>query len=265
MPTVPELLPPGLALSAFLLGLAGTPHCVAMCAAPCETLLRRLRGGAPARLAWQGGRLLAYAAAGALMASGYAALNALGAASGLLRPLWLLVQVFGLALGAWWLLMGRWPAALDARLAESLRGARAPAPSWALASAASAPGRGGPRMIPIQPVDPRPPRRPGPLLAAAAAGLAWVGWPCGLLWSALILASQAPGALGGALVMAGFALGGGAGLALLPRLGAGLLARLGLGGPAVQSLGLRLAGASLLAAAAWTAWGPGLPGGPAIC
>lgn len=100
---------------------------------------------------------------------------------------------------------------------------------------------------------------------AGAAGLAWVAWPCGLLWSALILASQAPRAEGGALVMAGFALGGAAGLGLLPRLGPALLRRLGLGGPAAQALGLRLAGASLLAAAAWTAWGPGLPGGPAIC
>ena len=57
-----------LILSAVLMGLAGTPHCLAMCGAACAAA----SGGQASRLgAFHLGRLVAYAAAGAV-AGGYA-------------------------------------------------------------------------------------------------------------------------------------------------------------------------------------------------
>jgi len=41
---------------------------------------------------------------------------------------------------------------------------------------------------------------------AAAAGLAWVAWPCGLLQSGLVVAALSSSPAGGALAMGGFAL-----------------------------------------------------------
>ena len=50
----------------------------------------------------------------------------------------------------------------------------------------------------------------------------WVAWPCGLLQSALLVASLANSAAGGALAMAGFALASSAGLVAGPWLWARL-------------------------------------------
>ena len=53
-----------LAFSALLMGLAGGPHCAAMCGAACATIARNARG--PRGMAsFQMGRLLGYSAAGA--------------------------------------------------------------------------------------------------------------------------------------------------------------------------------------------------------
>ena len=54
-------------LSAVLMGLAGTPHCLAMCGAACTAAA----GGGRARnlLPFHLGRLVAYAAAGAVAAA----------------------------------------------------------------------------------------------------------------------------------------------------------------------------------------------------
>ena len=55
----------------------------------------------------------------------------------------------------------------------------------------------------------------GPLRAAAAGGL-WLAWPCGLLQSALRVASLAGSVAAGAGPMAGFALASSAGLVAAP-------------------------------------------------
>lgn len=54
--------------SATLMGLAGTPHCAAMCSAPCTLAA----GPRPARLL--AGRLLGYTAGGAIVAASAEAL-----------------------------------------------------------------------------------------------------------------------------------------------------------------------------------------------
>ncbi|MET0542655.1 MAG: sulfite exporter TauE/SafE family protein, partial [Variovorax sp.] len=67
----------GLASAALLMGLAGGPHCVAMCAGPSAGVIRLVRaplasavGAAPVSttLAFHAGRAASYALAGALVA-----------------------------------------------------------------------------------------------------------------------------------------------------------------------------------------------------
>ena len=86
-----------LVFSALMLGLAGVPHCAAMCGAPCAAVAPRGQGGAQAL--FHVARVAGYALAGAVMASSVGALAALGQLSPALRPLWTLVHAAGLGLG----------------------------------------------------------------------------------------------------------------------------------------------------------------------
>ena len=76
---------PALAGAALLMGLAGGPHCVAMCGAVSTAVIRIVPVGRPAQamhlvapVAFHLGRMASYAAAGAIAA---ASLHGLGAAS----------------------------------------------------------------------------------------------------------------------------------------------------------------------------------------
>ena len=218
-----------LLLSAVLMGLAGTPHCLAMCGAACTAAA----GGGSVRhlLCFHVGRLLAYSAAGAVAAASVGSLAALGQAVSALRPLWTLVHMAALALGLYLLWQGRQPAWME-RLGRT--------------RAQTVPHRAGERWQAIK----RPAR-------SAGLGLAWVAWPCGLLQSALLVASLANTAWAGGLVMAGFATASAAGLVLGPT----LWWRLTGGRAGVAALSgatpVRWAGAALAAASAW-ALGHGL-------
>lgn len=208
------------------MGAAGSPHCLAMCTAPCHAIARGCGGDRPARAlgAWHGGRLLAYAAAGALVAAGSGAMFELVRSSAWLRPLWTLLQAAGLVLGLWLLISGR-------------------PPFWSL-------GPGPAAWLPVQGPGRHaapPKRRPA---LAFGLGLAWVGWPCGLLYAALAVATLASSPASGALVMGAFALTSAGGLLALPL----LLGRLAAAerGQRVATLAIRGAGALLVAAGAWT-------------
>lgn len=182
-----EAVDAALIASATLLGLAGTPHCAAMCAAPCAAASGQRRAGI---WAFQAARLAGYAAAGAVVAGSVGALAVWSQWSPALRPVWAAVHAAILVLGLWMLWHGRqpgWMAGIG----------RAPA-----ASTSAAPPSG---WLPMR----------GPLRAAAAGGL-WVAWPCGLLQSALLVASLAGSAAAGAGVMTGFALASSAGLVAAP-------------------------------------------------
>lgn len=167
--------------SATLLGLAGTPHCAAMCTAPCAAATG---GSRRASWAFHAARVAGYAAAGAVAASSVSALASWSQWSPALRPLWALLHAGALAIGLWLLFKGRQPAWL-ARLGR----APAPAAGWQ--------------------------RVQGPA-RAAAIGSAWFAWPCGLLQSALLVAAMASGAAAGGAAMAGFALASAPGLILGP-------------------------------------------------
>lgn len=210
-----------LVLSTALMGLAGTPHCLAMCGASCTALTAG--GGAASVWSFHLGRLISYALAGAVVAASVGALAALGQAVSVLRPLWTLLHASALALGLWLLWTGRQPSWME-RLGRSRVGVTANvAPGWQ-------------RMI-----------GPG---RTAAAGLAWAAWPCGLLQSALLVAALANGPSGGALAMAAFAVASSTGLI------AGRMAwRRASGDGSVSQAGaawmVRLAGAALAGASAW--------------
>lgn len=214
--------------SAMLLGLAGVPHCTAMCAAPCAAATAGPRQGQRLRwAAFHGMRVLAYAAAGGVVASSVGVLGTLADWTPLLQPLWTLVHAAAFALGLWLLIRGRQPAWLENLGRGSARAAE-PAARWQ--------------------------RVHGPVRAGAAGGL-WVAWPCGLLHSALLVAAMASSAIAGALVMGGFAAVTAAGLALGPA----LWAWIGGGAGAVQAAtwGVRLAGLALAGASGF-ALGHGL-------
>jgi sulfite exporter TauE/SafE len=221
-----------LAGAALVMGLAGGPHCVAMCGAACAGVIRIVRapagGGVPSLSAGTGdaaaswvfhaGRTAGYAAAGAVAA---AAAGSLGFASeqvAALRPLWVLLHVFVLAWGILLAALGRqplWAHRIGRSIAVRLRLAAGSTP------------------------------------ALLGIGVLWVAMPCGLLYSALMLASLANGPLQGALVMALFALGSGVSLVAAPWLWQRL--RFG-GGVTPQEWGTRLAGVLLAALALQALW-----------
>lgn len=212
-----------LAVAGLLMGLASSPHCAAMCGAPCAAVTRACSAGRPgqALLAWHLARALSYAAAGAVAATSVGLLAGWAGTSAVLRPLWTLLQVAILLFGGFLLWRGRTPRWLDGA-AQSLARRLRPA-----GMAASSPAAGRRR--------------------AALIGSAWVALPCGVLYGALAVAALAGGALQGAAVMLAFSLGSAVGLAGAPL----LLWRLA-GVP--HSAALRLAGALVAATTAWALW-----------
>ncbi|MBY0234949.1 MAG: sulfite exporter TauE/SafE family protein, partial [Burkholderiaceae bacterium] len=107
------MLDVALAGSALLMGLAGVPHCLAMCGATCAA------AGGRAPVSFQLGRLVGYAAAGAVAAASVQLLAQMGQASALLRPLWVMLHVAALMLGLALLWRGQLPAWL-ARLGQDV-------------------------------------------------------------------------------------------------------------------------------------------------
>ena len=208
-----------MAATALTMGLAGGPHCAAMCGAACAGVTRAGRVG-PVRAmgVFQVGRLAGYMAAGAVVATAMQSLAWLSVQSAALRPVWMLMHMAVLAWGLTLLVMARQPVwAQQAGLA-----------AW---------------------------RRIRPLVTSTGgvfgAGALWAFMPCGLLYSALLLAALSGGPLQGALAMALFAAGSSLGLIAGP----GLLARIRDAGNRLrQDWGTRVAGGLLVATAAFALW-----------
>lgn len=218
------------ASTAFLMGLVGGTHCLAMCSAPCGAVV-----GAPAQqqsvVHWQprgraavrpavfhAGRLLGYSLAGGLAALAMDSLAWITQQTMALRPAWTLMHV---AVMAWGLLL-----MFQARQ-----------PQWVERAGRTVWGR-------VQPLV----RAPG---GVAAAGLLWALMPCGLLYSALLVAALSGGVLQGALTMALFALGSGVWLVGGPWAWSRLKARLN---AQRAEWGTRVAGGLLCAVAGWALW-----------
>ena len=228
-----------LALSALLMGLAGTPHCLAMCAPACGAVARGCGGARPGRamFALQAARLASYAAGGALVAGSVVALARWAPGIAWLRPLWLMLHLAALLVGLAMLVRARQPAWLGAM------------------------GRASVQVVALPRNGSGAARRAG-LPHATLAGLLWVAWPCGLLQSALLVAALASGPAAGAAVMAAFALGSTTGLVAGPALWARLAA--GRATPARwHAASVRVAGAMLAAASLWALL-PGIASGVAL-
>ena len=210
--------------TALLMGLAGGPHCVAMCGAACAAMGGSAAGkGAAPRALWlfQLGRLVGYAAMGALAAASMQGLGWLSVHSASLRPVWSLLHVAAALLGFLLLVQARQPVWLEL-------GSRR---VWSrIRSAVNRPG---------QPTRPTVP---------LVLGVAWSLLPCGLLYSALLVAALSANPAQGAGVMALFAAGSGLSLMAGPWLW------LRLRGPGSGQWAIRLAGAALLASSAWALW-----------
>ena len=219
-----------LILAGLAMGVAASPHCVAMCGAPCATLTSGCRRSASG---FHVGRLLGYMAGGAVAAGSVSLLAAWSQAAPALRPLWMLLHLAFFALGAWWLLTGRQPDFMK-------RGGAVPGVANGAASVTFERNR----------------RRPW---RASLAGAAWVAWPCGALQAALLLSALANTPQGGALVMAAFAIGSMPALAMAPWLWTRWQAlrraassnSTATSAAEVATLGFRVAGAGLLLASGW--------------
>ena len=215
-----------LSLSALLMGLAGSPHCVAMCSSACGGVASACGGQKPQRAmaALQVGRLIGYATVGALAAASVSTLGAWSSGTPALRPVWSAIHLAALLLGIWLLWQGRapdWLRGFGQRITRSVQQRAATSRSEA-----------------------------GRLWQAGMLGGAWVALPCGLLQSALVVSSLADGAAQGAAVMASFAVGSSIGLwagpALWWRVSGGRLTAAT--GPLTAT---RLGGAVLVGLSAW--------------
>ncbi len=201
------------------MGLAGGPHCVAMCGAACAGVIRmgpRLAPSSP--WLFQAGRLAGYASAGAVAASAVQSLAWASAHAAALRPVWTLFHLAVLAWGLTLLVLARQPAWVN----DAGRTVWSRIRPWAG-------GRGG----------------------TFTAGALWTFMPCGLLYSALLVASLSGGPAQGALLMALFAAGSGIWMLLAPR----LLARVQQAGNRLrQDWGTRASGLLLVLAAVFSLW-----------
>ena len=207
-----------LAITALIMGLAGGPHCVAMCGAACAGIVHA--AGVQqnrALLYFQLGRWLGYSLMGGLAAFSVQALGWLTVESVALRPVWSMLHVAAMVLGLLLIWQAKQPVWLD-QSAQNL---------WAKIRKLNL------NMGKVAPVG---------------VGVLWAFMPCGLLYSALMVAALTGNALEGALTMACFALGSGLSLGLAPWL---LLKLKSLGDGA---WGIRLAGLALAITSGWALW-----------
>lgn len=207
-----------MALTALFMGLVGGPHCVAMCGAACAGI-SRAAGARSTYALWsfQLSRMVGYALFGAFAAGTVQGLAWLGTNTAVIRPVWTMFHVAAMLLGLVLLWRARQPAWIDnvgqgvwrkARPVLTKMGARAP----------------------------------------VVLGVAWALMPCGLLYSALLVASLSASALEGALIMASFAVGTSVSLTAGPW----LLLRLRTG--ASGAWAIRLAGLALAITSGWALW-----------
>ena len=167
-----------LAVTALLMGVAGGPHCIAMCGAACAGV-SKVGGKRTSSMWWfQFGRLVGYTAMGAFAAMSMQSLGWLSVHAAPFRPLWSLVHVSAALLGLMLLVRARQPVWLDVAARKI----------WAQVRQIT----GGVHTS-----------------ATFVVGLLWCLLPCGLLYSALLVAALTSNVTDGAAVMALFAAGSG--------------------------------------------------------
>lgn len=203
-----------LTYSALLMGLAGGPHCVAMCGAACTSFTQSPEKPFAIQF-YHLGRLCGYALLGAIATFAIQSIAWLSSYSAILHPLWTFFHVLVFFWGVILVIYARQPIWID----------QAGRTIWRYVKKLSL-VQGGYFYI----------------------GMLWALMPCGLLYSALIIASFNGNPLGGAISMAAFAIGSGISLFFAPW------AWLKLKTSLVEPYGMRLAGLLLSGASAWAIW-----------
>lgn len=166
--------------TSLVMGLVTGPHCVAMCAAPCASVCASACSQKQRPVRWldylqlNAGRIAGYAVLGALAASAMQAIGWLHWHTNVLKPLWTLSHALVMAWGLMLLILARQPLWAD-RVGQKALG-------WMGRFTGK---RGG----------------------LFAAGSLWALLPCGMLYSALMIAALNTAPLMGALSMALFGLG----------------------------------------------------------
>ncbi|MFW5431448.1 MAG: sulfite exporter TauE/SafE family protein [Methylophilaceae bacterium] len=207
-----------LALTTLLMGLAGGPHCIAMCGAACGSLQRN--DGANNNRIWKFhlGRIIGYSSLGAIAAGSVKTLAWFSSQTQALHPLWTFFHVLVLCWGLMLLAYARQPAWADQF------GRRV----WKRVQQATHLTGGG-----------------------IFTGMLWALMPCGLLYSALLVASLNANPISGALSMTTFAIGTSLSLIVGPwfwfKLKKGVI---WLG----EDTSMRLAGFFLVGVATWAIW-----------
>jgi sulfite exporter TauE/SafE len=176
--------------TALLMGLAGIPHCAAMCATPCAVATPT---GLPVSALL--GRTVGYAFLGGLAAGATVTLASWSRFSVVLQPFWVMLLAASALLGAWMLIRGEMPLFLQSQGLAAYRALqrRMNSPHWLTRH---------PRLANMLP---------------AVLGAAWAALPCGLLYGAVTVAALASSAWQGACVMAAFSLPGAVALWWWPR------------------------------------------------
>lgn len=207
-----------MAMTALFMGLVGGPHCVAMCGAACAGI-SRAAGEHSTRALWtfQFSRMFGYATFGAFAAGSVQGLAWLGTNTQVIRPVWTMFHVAALVLGLALIWRARQPAWIDG-LAQGV---------WR---------RARPTLMKLG------------ARAPVVLGFAWALMPCGLLYSALLMASLSASALDGAMIMALFSVGTSVSLTAAPWL------LLRLKGGASGAWAIRLAGLALAGLSGWALW-----------
>jgi sulfite exporter TauE/SafE len=237
---------PMLLASAWLMGLLGSSHCVVMCggvvAMTCSALPIAKRSSPraqlPFSLAYNAGRIVSYAMAGAIVG----ALGAVLASIGLVQHAQLGLRLIA---GAMMIAVGLYVAGLGRALRWIERMGE---PVWRRVVPFAR------RFVPVE----TPPQ-------AFALGLLWGWMPCGLVYAALAAAVTSGSALGGAAMMVAFGTG------TLPTLlamgsAAAFVARVARVRPVRVAAGMAIVAFGLVqlvhTGRAWAAVGTG---GPPVC
>jgi sulfite exporter TauE/SafE len=168
--------------ASFLMGVLGGPHCLLMCAGACAALCQSTpeQSALQRALSFQVGRLLGYGSLGAIGAASMQTIGALSKQLVVLQPLWNFIHVLGLVSGLYLLLFAFQPLWLDQGARRLWRWTQSRVALYSLLS-----------------------WRAGPFIA----GVLWALLPCGLLYSALMMASLTASPLSGCLSMMSFTLG----------------------------------------------------------
>jgi sulfite exporter TauE/SafE len=204
---------PALVMTVFFMGLAGGPHCLAMCGAACAGINKK-PGKVQAIWQFHVGRMFGYAVLGAVAAASVRSLAWFTSHSAALQPVWTLFHVLVLSWGLVLLAYARQPLWVEG-LGSGV---------WAKVRQLSR-LRGG----------------------IFFTGGLWAFMPCGLLYSALLVAALGGSPLGGALGMAAFGLG----TSISLQIGSLLWLKLQQGN---QQMGMRIAGLLLTLVAGWAIW-----------